>query len=874
VHCPACHKENPPGATHCEFCRTPLPEPSSQFQPTVPISGVSVGDARFEPGSLIAGRYLVERELGRGGMGVVYLVKDQQLRGKEVAIKLISMELTLSPQAKDRFVQEVLAAQELQHPNIIRVFHLDEVGGQSFFTMEYVPGRSLRDIVEERKREGRTFTLKESEAVLMPVLKALNHAHTQTPPVIHRDIKPDNIVVTGDLSAPQVKVLDFGLAKMLSPSQLTTTAMTMGTAYYMAPEQVQGAKDIDQRADLFSVGVVMYETLTGRIPSGRFKLPTELNGELPAAVDDIVDTALQQEPADRYASAREMGSALESAVRSADEEAKRKEREAAEAEMRRQREAEEAVKRQAEAEARRIAQEEARCKAEEEARLKVEAEARCLEDEGARRKAADEAWRRQLEAERLEDEEFARRKAETESRRRKMFFAAVGVVLTIFVFLLWKGFYNPSNLPKSAAPQVTVPPVPPQVTTDIHATSPAPNKYALKIRTEPADARVEFVNSSMTYRSGMEIAPGTYEIEISKDGYSPKRQQVRVTDRNAVSDVRLTPLYALTIRPTPSDAQVKILNIKPRYQDGIKVEPGQYKIEVAKSGYIKHFEIIDVLNEDVVKVIELEKDVETQFNSEENASREIDVDTVLKEIKDNNYSSDKYKDSYLLQNYYASQVVRAVRHNWRFPRLSNIELIVIIELCIASDGKIENFKIIRGSGRDDFDFSVKKAIENTEKLPLLPNGLSNIILVKFSNIGSDYSSETYTSENSSDIFSKDSQELYQSALELFYAMKYKQAEATWAEFVKGYPKDLLVPNAVFWQGECFFMLHDYANAVLTYQKVIEDHSKSNKYRPALLKQGISLYKLKKGQAGKLVLDDLIEKFPDSPEAQRAQSYLK
>jgi len=118
------------------------------------------------------------------------------------------------------------------------------------------------------------------------------------------------------------------------------------------------------------------------------------------------------------------------------------------------------------------------------------------------------------------------------------------------------------------------------------------------------------------------------------------------------------------------------------------------------------------------------------------------------------------------------------------------------------------------------------------------------------------------------------QELYQKALENFYAMKYKQAQTMWAEFVKGFPKDPLVPNAVFWQGECFFQLQDYANAALTYQKVIEDHSKSNKYRPALLKQGISFYKLKKDQAGKLVLEDLIKKYPDSAEAKRAQAYLK
>lgn len=108
------------------------------------------------------------------------------------------------------------------------------------------------------------------------------------------------------------------------------------------------------------------------------------------------------------------------------------------------------------------------------------------------------------------------------------------------------------------------------------------------------------------------------------------------------------------------------------------------------------------------------------------------------------------------------------------------------------------------------------------------------------------------------------QELYQQALESFYAMKYQQAQTMWAEFVKGFPKDPLVPNAIFWQGECFFQMQDYANAVLTYQKVIEDHSSSNKYTAALLKQGISFFKLKKDQAGKLVLEDLIKKFPSPP----------
>jgi tol-pal system protein YbgF len=118
------------------------------------------------------------------------------------------------------------------------------------------------------------------------------------------------------------------------------------------------------------------------------------------------------------------------------------------------------------------------------------------------------------------------------------------------------------------------------------------------------------------------------------------------------------------------------------------------------------------------------------------------------------------------------------------------------------------------------------------------------------------------------------EDLYQKALEQFYATNYKQAQTMWAEFVKGFPNDSLVSNALFWQGECYFQMQDYANAVLTYQQVIEKHKNSPKYEAALLKQGIAFFKLKKDQAGKLVLQDLIKKYPNSAEAKRAQAYLK
>jgi formylglycine-generating enzyme required for sulfatase activity/tRNA A-37 threonylcarbamoyl transferase component Bud32 len=251
------------------------------------------------------------RELGCGGMGVVYLVRDRLLRGKEFALKAISPTLVDHPEARDRFVREVLAAQELAHESIIRVFGLDEEAGQPFFTMDYVPGRSLRELMEERKKESRTFSLEEANKIMQPVLSALEYAHSRRPIVVHRDVKPENIMVTGEFPDIQVKVLDFGLAKILSPSRFTSSVMSMGTAYYMSPEQLGGKAEVDERSDIFSTGVVLYELLTGKIPSGRFKLPSEIISGLPVALDEVVDKVLQPEPSDRFQSALEMSQGLE-----------------------------------------------------------------------------------------------------------------------------------------------------------------------------------------------------------------------------------------------------------------------------------------------------------------------------------------------------------------------------------------------------------------------------------------------------------------------------------------------------------------------------------------------------------------------------------
>ncbi|MCD4674875.1 MAG: PEGA domain-containing protein [Desulfobacula sp.] len=241
-------------------------------------------------------------------MGIVYLVKDSKLRGREAALKMTHPELVSNEEAKQRFKDEVILCLELLHPNIVRVNNLDEWNNQLYFTMEYIPGKSLRQVIDERKdKTPPYFSLKESIQIINPILDALSYAHQTT---IHRDIKPENILIQGDLPDIKIKVLDFGIAKVLSASRFTRTAQSMGTAYYMSPEQMQGEENIDYRSDIYSVGMLFYELLTGKIAAGRFKLPSEMVDDIPTEIDEMFEKVLSPYPEDRFEDTIEMRSAL------------------------------------------------------------------------------------------------------------------------------------------------------------------------------------------------------------------------------------------------------------------------------------------------------------------------------------------------------------------------------------------------------------------------------------------------------------------------------------------------------------------------------------------------------------------------------------
>ncbi len=236
--------------------------------------------------------------LGRGGMGVVYKARQLQL-DRLVALKILPPLDAQSPDFVARFTREARALAKLNHPNIVNVYDFGETSGLYYIVMEYVDGANLRQLFESRK-----LTSAEALAIVPKICDALQYAHEEG--LVHRDIKPENLLID---KKGRVKIADFGLAKLLrrEPLDMTLTlsGMALGTLRYMAPEQMDKPETVDHRADLYSLGVVIYEMLTGETPIGRFELPSQ-KAQVDVRLDEIVLHALEKEPARRYQHASEV----------------------------------------------------------------------------------------------------------------------------------------------------------------------------------------------------------------------------------------------------------------------------------------------------------------------------------------------------------------------------------------------------------------------------------------------------------------------------------------------------------------------------------------------------------------------------------------
>lgn len=248
----------------------------------------------LQTGSVLAGQYEILSRLGRGGMGEVFLAMDRRT-GREVALKTLHAKYSRNRNAVARFIREVRLARRLNHPGIVKIYDARQCGQILFYTMEHVDGKNLRHWLRQRGK----LDLGSTVRILCLIAGALEHAHKIT---IHRDLSPENVMVLRDGS---VRLLDFGLAKIDDEFQgLTMVGVNLGKLKYMAPEQRRNAAAVDHRADLYPLGVMLFEMLAGRTPNDGESLARACPG-LPRGVDKFMARAVAENPADRFASARE-----------------------------------------------------------------------------------------------------------------------------------------------------------------------------------------------------------------------------------------------------------------------------------------------------------------------------------------------------------------------------------------------------------------------------------------------------------------------------------------------------------------------------------------------------------------------------------------
>jgi serine/threonine protein kinase len=286
---------------------------------SIPPASQSLEEARnslasFKPGFLLGNRYEIIQILGQGGMGAVYKARDREL-DRTVALKVIRPELAGQPDILQRFKQELILARKITHRNVIRIFDLGDAAGTKFITMEFIEGRDLKGVLS---KEGK-LTPERAVQIMQQVLLALDAAHTEG--VVHRDLKPQNIMIGKD---DRASVMDFGIARSLEFGGMTQTGAMIGTPEYMSPEQVRG-EPADARSDIFTLGIIFQELLTGILPyqaetamASMFKRTMEravpvqqMNPNVPQYLSDIVAKCLEIQPQDRYQTVREIYDALE-----------------------------------------------------------------------------------------------------------------------------------------------------------------------------------------------------------------------------------------------------------------------------------------------------------------------------------------------------------------------------------------------------------------------------------------------------------------------------------------------------------------------------------------------------------------------------------
>src|SRR5262245_13823681 len=307
MECLRCHTPLPDGSKFCYSCGADVTGGG-----TLPSSGIEGLQARLQ--RLVEGKYKVDRILGKGGMGAVFLAHDLTLE-REVAIKVLPPDISMDEHIVKRFQQEAKTAAKLDHPNIIPIYRVESESGLNYFVMKYIAGTSLEDILDQRQ----PLAIDYIQRVLWEAACALGHAHQRG--VVHRDVKPANIMFDHD---GRVMLTDFGISKALqAASGFTGTGMIIGTPHYMAPEQAKG-QQVDGRADQYSMGVVGYRMITGQLPFGGDSVHTilykhifepaprtsSIRQDMPPHLSEAISRALAKEVEQRYPTMEDFATAV------------------------------------------------------------------------------------------------------------------------------------------------------------------------------------------------------------------------------------------------------------------------------------------------------------------------------------------------------------------------------------------------------------------------------------------------------------------------------------------------------------------------------------------------------------------------------------
>jgi serine/threonine protein kinase/Flp pilus assembly protein TadD len=308
IKCPICHSDNPESLKFCGQCGAKLdasgtshpPSPGDRASFTKTLEMTTDELAR---GTLFAGRYEIIEELGIGGMGRVYRAYDNKIE-EEVALKLIRPEIAAERRVIERFRNEIKTARKIRHKNVCGMYDFHEEGKTLYLTMEYVRGEDLKSLIHRVK----ALTVEAAVSIARQVAEGLGEAHKLG--IVHRDLKPGNIMIDEE---GQAKIMDFGIARSLAGGGTTAEGAIIGTPEYMSPEQVEG-KEVDPRSDIYSLGIILFEMVTGRLPfegETPFSIankqknepppdPRKLNPQIPAVLDSVVLRLLEKAKEDRY----------------------------------------------------------------------------------------------------------------------------------------------------------------------------------------------------------------------------------------------------------------------------------------------------------------------------------------------------------------------------------------------------------------------------------------------------------------------------------------------------------------------------------------------------------------------------------------------